>query len=135
MLTERLRFVFGEQDISKRTIRLKRTLPIGCVAEDRCRIELLATIPDGVNAKQCSILTLQGRRCGIEIHSDDTLDEEIIIIVEAADVGQYIETEIYNEVHLKVADTRNNKIWGNYALDPVKVSLYMFINCRISLQH
>ena len=127
MLTPTLNFEFGDEDTSKRTIRLQRTIPVGCLAEDKCSIELLTTIPEGTNAEQCSILTLEGRRCGVEIQSEGAVNQEINITVSPADVGQYTDFEIYNEVHLRVAETANNKIWNNYSLEPIGVSIHIRI--------
>ena len=122
-MTPELNFEFGDTNEAKRTIRLKRTIPVGCNHTDTCKVELLARIPDGSDENQCSIIKLEGRRCGIEINSDDVLGEEIKILVTPAGTGQYIESEVYREVHLKVDVTDENRIWDNHALEPIKVSI------------
>ena len=117
-----MNFAFGEEDASKRTIRLQPTVSVGCYATDTCHIDLLASIPEGANNKQCNSLVLEGRRCGAQIHSENVAKTEVEIVVTPADSGQYLDREVYNEVHLRVPETLENKIWDNYALQPIGVS-------------
>ena len=113
-------FSTNEEDESKRTIYLQPTVPIGCIGLPNCRIELLATIPEESEIGICNGLSLDLLRCGIEIAAENVLDTPLKLVLQTVETGQY-KIDRHARVYLKVADHIENRIWPNYALEPISV--------------
>ena len=120
VLTPTLNFVTNEKNDSKRTILLQPTVPIGCVGEQNCKIELLATIPEDSELGVCNGISLDFARCGTEIAAANVVDTEVKLVLHTVETGQY-KIDRQARVYLKVADHRENLIWPNYSLEPISV--------------
>jgi hypothetical protein len=107
--------------MSTGVITIEPTIPIGCDGSQDCKLILHTYMPDGNTT--CTALAFRNLYCGVYLFSSN-YSEVINIPITATDNTQIIVMEEDRHmVYLRTDNTVFNKIWQNYELEGIPVTI------------
>ena len=117
--------VFGDDETG--ILQFRPTIPMTCHSAQVCEITVKAVISGVKIHGPCAGIVIEGRRCGIKMQSKNSLNTIYDMKLKKAENGRYQTKDDFYEIFLEVDSGFENKIWMNYKLPKIPVSIMVVL--------